>query len=179
MGIRRVVTGNSAEGKSVFVSDEDVDPITLAVFPGAGFLPLWAVDGVPTLPPAGSMPNSFFPPTGGVRVSIATLDGGPNDTPIDLDQTAGWAEVDEKLPGMLAPQETDGSGMHTTQTVDVVYILEGEVVLELDDGAEVVMRAGDVAIQQGTRHAWRKRNDQPMKLLTLMVGAEAAPVVEQ
>ncbi len=36
-------------------------------------------------------------------------------------------------------------------------MLEGEIWLELDDGAEVHLREGDVAIQCGTRHAWRNK----------------------
>jgi hypothetical protein len=31
-------------------------------------------------------------------------------------------------------------------------------VLELDDGAEVVLKAGDCVIQNGTRHAWHNRS---------------------
>jgi quercetin dioxygenase-like cupin family protein len=32
-------------------------------------------------------------------------------------------------------------------------VLEGEVWLELDDGAEVRLRPGDTVVQNGTRHA--------------------------
>ena len=55
--------------------------------------------------------------------------------------------------------ERDEPGMHTTATVDYGIVLSGEVVLELDDGAERTVRAGDVVVQRATRHAWRNRSD--------------------
>jgi quercetin dioxygenase-like cupin family protein len=42
--------------------------------------------------------------------------------------------------------------MHTTDTVDMEFVISGEIVLELDDGVETTLRAGDVNIQNGTRH---------------------------
>jgi len=45
MRVRRVVTGHDRDGKAVFASDEQVDPLTLALIPGAEFHRLWgAID---------------------------------------------------------------------------------------------------------------------------------------
>ena len=41
MKVRRVVTGHDRDGKAVFASDEEVDPLTLALMPGAEFHRLW------------------------------------------------------------------------------------------------------------------------------------------
>ena len=70
---------------------------------------------------------------------------------------AALEEVRQKLPGILDALEPDHSGMHTTDSVDFDVVVFGEVVLELDDGAEVVLKAGDCVIQNGTRHAWHNR----------------------
>src|SRR5262245_18381283 len=43
--------------------------------------------------------------------------------------------------------------MHRTQSLDYGIVMEGEVVLELDDGSETHMTKGDVAIQRATIHA--------------------------
>ncbi|KIX09300.1 uncharacterized protein Z518_00379 [Rhinocladiella mackenziei CBS 650.93] len=48
--------------------------------------------------------------------------------------------------------------MHRTQSLDYGIVMEGEVVLELDDGSETHMTRGDVAIQRGTIHAWSNPN---------------------
>ena len=45
--------------------------------------------------------------------------------------------------------------MHRTQSLDFGIILEGDMVMELDDGSETPMTRGDVAIQRATMHKWR------------------------
>lgn len=44
--------------------------------------------------------------------------------------------------------------MHRSQSLDYGIVLEGNVVLELDDGSKTHMTKGDVAIQRATMHAW-------------------------
>jgi quercetin dioxygenase-like cupin family protein len=61
--------------------------------------------------------------------------------------------------------------MHTTDTVDMEIMLSGEVVLELDNGVERTLRAGDVNIQNGTRHRWHNRCTEPATMAVVMVGA--------
>ncbi len=75
MDVRRVVTGHNTEGKAVFVSDERVAPITVALMPGAEFHRLWGGDEAPTFPDAGTIPphHAYFPPVGGFRFGLFTL----------------------------------------------------------------------------------------------------------
>jgi quercetin dioxygenase-like cupin family protein len=61
--------------------------------------------------------------------------------------------------------------MHTTETIDFEVILHGEVILELDDGAERLLRAGDTVVQNGTRHRWRNPGAEPALMAVVMVGA--------
>ena len=79
---------------------------------------------------------------------------------------------EEKLPGMAEHLETENPGMHTTDTVDYEVVISGEVVLELDDGAEVTLKPGDTVIQNGTRHAWRNRTEKPAVLVVVLIGAK-------
>jgi naringenin degradation protein FdeH len=48
--------------------------------------------------------------------------------------------------------------MHRTQTLDYVVMIDGELVLLLDD-SEVTLKPGDVVVQRGTNHAWENRSD--------------------
>jgi mannose-6-phosphate isomerase-like protein (cupin superfamily) len=48
--------------------------------------------------------------------------------------------------------------MHRTRTLDYVVVIEGELVLILDD-TEVTLKPGDVVVQRGTDHAWENRSD--------------------
>src|SRR5215510_5943797 len=147
MKVRRVVTGQDARGKAVFVSDELVDPITLSHSPGRAFHRLWGSDATPSLPATGTlMPQSrYFPPPGGFRFGFFTLP--PDSAAMPIDAAAARKEVTEKLPGLAEVMEPDHPGMHTTDTVDFGVLLTGEVWLELDDGAEVHLKAGDTFVQ--------------------------------
>jgi quercetin dioxygenase-like cupin family protein len=49
-------------------------------------------------------------------------------------------------------------------------VLSGELTLELDDGAERVVRAGEVIIQNGTRHRWHNRGTETAVIGCVMVG---------
>jgi len=59
--------------------------------------------------------------------------------------------------------------MHTTDSVDYVLVLDGEVWLELDDGELTRLRAGDTVIQNGTRHAWRNQGTESVTLAVWQV----------
>ena len=67
-------------------------------------------------------------------------------------------------------------GMHTTDTIDFEVVLDGTVVLELDDGAEVTLNPGDTVVQNGTRHRWKNPGDEPARLALFIVGASHAAV---
>ena len=72
---------------------------------------------------------------------------------------------------MAAHQEPDAPGMHTTDSIDFDYVISGEVWLELDDGEEVHLRAGDTVVQNGTRHAWRNKRSVPCSIVVCFIGA--------
>jgi quercetin dioxygenase-like cupin family protein len=72
---------------------------------------------------------------------------------------------------MAAYQEADEPGMHTTDTIDFEYVISGELWLELDDGEEVHLRAGDTVVQNGTRHAWHNRGAEPCRCVVISIGA--------
>jgi mannose-6-phosphate isomerase-like protein (cupin superfamily) len=174
MAVRRVVTGHDAQGKAVFASDEEVEPVTLSLMPGSEFLRLWGADEALRFPDDGSEPPhaSYFPPLGGFRFGLFTVppDGGAG-VPADLDVEAALAEFEERLPGLAQYLEPDDPGMHTTPTVDCEVVLSGQVTLELDDGAEVVLGPGDTVVQNGTRHRWSNAGDVPAVLAVFIVGA--------
>jgi mannose-6-phosphate isomerase-like protein (cupin superfamily) len=175
MDARRVVTGHDGDGKAVFVSDEQVEPVTLALLPGSEFHQIWGSDATVSFPDDGSRPSApeYFPPVGGFRFGFFTIppDEG-RGAPADLDMAAALAEFEEKLPGMARHLEPDDPGMHTTASVDYGIVLSGEATLELDDGATVVLRPGDTYVQNGTRHRWSNSGTVPAVLAVTLVGAE-------
>jgi len=170
--MRCVVTGQK-DGRSVIVADNQVEPVAVALLPGTEFHQLWGSNTPPTLPTDGRMPerDGYFPPPGGYRFGFFTL--GPDSVamPADLDLEVALAELGTKLPGLADVLEPDHPGMHTTDTVDLDLVISGEVWLELDDGEEVHLFAGDSVVQNGTRHAWHNRTSEPAVLFVTLLGA--------
>ncbi len=173
MKVRRVVTGHTRDGKATVVSDTEVDAITLDLLGGAEFHRLWGADEAPTFPDDGSPrpAPAYFPPVGGFRFGLFTV--GPQSVALqeDLDFQRALAEMEQKLPGLAGHLEVDNPGMHTTNTIDFEYVISGEVWLELDDGKEIHLRAGDTVVQNGTRHAWRNKRSEPCSLVVCLIGA--------
>ncbi|MGV9387112.1 cupin domain-containing protein [Nonomuraea sp. NPDC003707] len=174
--IRRVVTGHDSEGKSRVVDDRRVEPITSELMPGCAAYRLWGRDERPTLPDDGSPrpATAWYPPPEGSRFMINTIPPGELVPPADLDTAAAMAELERQMPGAIAAMEPDVPGMHTTSSIDYVMVVSGEITLVLDDGEQTVLRAGDVVIQNGTRHAWRNQGTEPCTIVGVAIGADRA-----
>jgi mannose-6-phosphate isomerase-like protein (cupin superfamily) len=174
MDIRCVVTGQNGSGKAVFVRDALVAPIALALLPGFEFHRLWGSESVVKLPSNGTpLPHpGYFPPKGGFRFGFFTIPPETETARTPANLASAFAEPQQRLPGMAEVLEPQNPGMHTTDTVDFDVIVSGEVYLELDDGSEVLLKAGDCVVQNGTRHAWRNRSAANCVIAVTLVGAE-------
>jgi mannose-6-phosphate isomerase-like protein (cupin superfamily) len=161
-----VVTGHDASGRSVFVRDEQLTGVDLAGV--ARIARVWSADGPMTYPDDGSDPEAvdFFPPVGGFRCTVVDL--APEGTPRSAEAAPA---INEAMPGLLDVMERDQPGMHRTDTTDFGVVVSGTVVLELDDQATVTLTAGDLVVQNGTRHRWRNPGDAPARLVFVIIGA--------
>ena len=137
---RRVVTGHDNRGKSVVVSDGPPPQNHGMSGPaiGADFIEMWSVaEPVPTL--------------------TAVEAREPNEREFTIMPTAGHLlRLLEIYPLSAGGRRTP---MHRTRTIDYVVVIEGEIVLILED-SEVILKQGDVVVQRGTNHAWENRSDR-------------------
>jgi mannose-6-phosphate isomerase-like protein (cupin superfamily) len=174
MNIRCVVTGQTGSGASVFVRDTAIEPITLGLLPGYEFHRLWGSDATPKLPCDGAagVPVRYFPPSQGFRFGFFTIPPNTEKTASQTDIFTALMELQQKLPGMAEVLEPANPGMHTTDTVDFDVVVSGECFLELDNGAEVLLKAGDCVVQNGTRHAWRNRYSENCVIAVALIGAD-------
>jgi Cupin domain len=175
--IRRVVTGHAPDGKAVVANDAVVEPIALGGSDGPVFHRLWAADAVPGFPDDGTVPGApaHFPPVGGFRFGVFTLPAG-GDVDHLRENVVDPVALEAAFPGLLAHMEADEPGMHRSATIDYLVVIAGRVVLELDDGVEVELGAGDTCIQNGTRHRWRNPFGGPCTIVIAMIGAHHALV---
>ena len=60
--------------------------------------------------------------------------------------------------------------MHTSESVDYIAVIRGEIVL-VTDKEEVTLKSGDTLVQTGNNHTWENRTDEVAVLLVVGVGA--------
>lgn len=143
---RRVVTGHDTNGMAVVKLDDMVQSEPRG--PGYEAKMVWC--------------TSQFPPSN----DEDTFDDGvpgPRGSRVLF-------RVAEFIPG-----ESEGPGMHRTETQDIAVVLSGELEMLLDSG-EVVehLMPGDVVVQRGTMHHWVAKGDQPVRLLFVLMDSEPA-----
>ena len=152
---RRVVTGHDAEGRAVIVSDA-APPNTIRANGFAVATWLW-LDGPPaTVDDGGDEPDGpvqLEPPPGGCSVRIIRFPGASEGG-------GDWIRVEG--------DDADEPGMHATDTLDFMVVVDGRIVLGLDDG-EHELGPGDVVIQRGNRHRWRVAGDDPCTYVVCML----------
>ena len=161
---RRVVTGFGPEGTPAFLAD-GVPPDTVSSPMGHGLSEvLWlqapaaaATDGGE--PPAGA--RGMFPSRGATAARLIRFPGYPAGTPVD----DTWLRVPDEDPGR--------PGWHRSETLDLMVIIEGDLILGLEDG-EYPLGAGAAVIQRGTMHRWRVVGEQPCTFLSVLIAPDPA-----
>ncbi len=177
--MRRVVTGYDIDGKSVVVIDDNSKRVTeLPNYPGLAVHEIWSTERDPQLPLLGEDPtldmDHFMPALGETRFSLHIT---PPDSEIanlaesgSINIEQAWVEFANAFPDMGRKMEPDNSGMHTTNTIDYIIVLSGEIWCELDDGVEIHLAPGQCLVQCGTRHAWQNKGSDPCVMACVMVG---------
>lgn len=175
---RRVVTGVQ-NGKSVFLSD-GVAPNAHVYEGWPGFMSsvCWVTAPVPTVPLTGDesepAPEGVLvtPPPGETRLMIVRFPPDSIFADPRFDPIKTGAEQVAHLPGLIDCFEKADPAMHVTDSLDYDIVLDGEIWLELDDGAEVHLTHGDVVVQGGGRHAWRNRGNKTATMAFVLIGAK-------
>jgi hypothetical protein len=161
----------------VFLSDGA--PANIHAYEGwPGFMTsvIWATAPIPFLPPepaAEPAPPSLriTPPPGETRLMIVRFPPDSVFANPRFDPERALEEQQVHLPGLVDCFEAEDPGMHRTDSVDYDIVLDGEIWLELDDGEEVHLKQGEIAIQQGTRHAWRNKSQSVTTMAFMLIGA--------
>lgn len=143
--MKRVVTAINDDGRSYVASTEELD--------SAATMLIWSYRPEEVASVLAEMPENVptFKGDGAGRIlgwshavfaprSVTAYDGGPG---------------------------SDEGGFHTTRSVDFVVILQGQITLALDEGT-ALLQAGDLVVQQATRHAWRNESSAPATMLALV-----------
>lgn len=144
--LRRIVTGENADGQSAELFGED--DLQVLEFNGSRVYRLWETDAVPTSLPitvdrGATAGNAYRPEFEGTSLYVADIPAGV---------------AASKVP------------MHQESSLDYMAVLGGEIVLLLET-EEITMKTGDVLVQGGNLHGWENRSAQPCRLLVVALRA--------
>jgi mannose-6-phosphate isomerase-like protein (cupin superfamily) len=177
MNIRRVVTGAEADGRAAVVADGPAPRShDLVNVPGMSTSMLWATAPGEPIRLDGSDPTPRvrrqLPEPGGTCFLVLRFPPDSVYADPSFDAAAANAERRIAFPGIIDVIDPDNPRMHTTNSVDYVVVLDGDLWLELGDGQLTRLGPGDTVVQNGTRHAWRNLSAQPATIAVVQVGAE-------
>jgi hypothetical protein len=173
--IRRVVTGNDAQGRSRVLFDSAAPGVKANTFKqGTGMTDIWLWENCPAPISGerddGDVPFHFEPPDRGGRLRIVQSDCKP---------AVYDASTDTYITPEHPPRRTEGgtwergrqnlytTRIHKSETVDYGILLSGERVL-ITDAAEHVLKPGDIVVQLGSWHAWSDRNHGSQMAFVMM-----------
>lgn len=141
--VRRVVTGHDKTGKAQVIID-GLATNTTTMRPGANAALVWTTEGLP-------ISNDGDADESQRRIGTAVEEGTV-------------FRVIDYAPG-VTPR------MHRTESIDYAVVMSGEISMELDDGNEVLLRAGDVLVQRGTIHNWINRSNETCRIAFVLIAA--------
>ena len=169
--VRRIVTGHRADGRSTVLIDAPAPNVKQRAA-GNGSTLLWVTDESPAdVSRAGDRAAREIgvpPPRRGSIFRVAEFPPGVGGEVRDHETLLRDFGIGPDVKRGHAPRHP---AIHRTRSLDYVVVLEGEITLLLDDG-EVVLKAGDVVVQQGTNHAWINRGKATCRLAMVFLDAE-------
>ncbi len=145
-GVRRVIVSVGDDGRSTISSDVRL-AASVPFASTRGMTDLWNTNGRLASPEQGGDlpgPWQLEPPDRGVV----------------------WRDL------VLPPGRDAASTLiHTTNTIDLLVLLEGTVELLLPGNEPVTLTPGDYVVQRATAHGWTNVGDGPARMVVIMIGA--------
>ena len=169
--MRRVITGDNAQGQSVVIIDGG--PSSEKGNPDLGeMFEIWEDAAFGPLTPSakedlGATRPVLGPRKGNFQVRWFVIHPQPDSvTKPQADPSTRERFAEFYGAGHIIDQKLH-PGMHETHSIDIICLLQGEASLILESG-ETRLRPGNVVIQRGTNHAW-KAHGSPALLLAVLI----------
>ncbi|KLO08016.1 hypothetical protein SCHPADRAFT_835838 [Schizopora paradoxa] len=161
--VRRIITGHTTSGKSVFLEDKPIAGHKLSANSDSEYIGLYRHDEFPasnqdTLKIGEEVPQ-FIDHVASKPTELFSSTG-----------TTFWA-ID------TAPHSQ--SKFHRTVTVDYAIVMKGTMTLVLDDGKRIKASAGDVVVQRGTIHEWLNEGDEWTRVFSVLIPADKVKIGEK
>lgn len=174
---QKYVFANTQNGRSDIVSQVDLAELTIH----GSFLratDLWLNRETPadlstSEDPVVGRPMSHEPPDGGAvfrMLVFPPVGSASKDELLAFHSEANSVHVpaSAEFPTLKDPS------MHKTDTLNYFCLVYGEL-WALSEGRDVLMRPGDVVIQQGCMHGWRNDGSEDACLICVLIDSKPAP----
>lgn len=183
--VRRVVTGHNAKGQAIIQEDGIVPRVQkIGGDTGPMFHEVWNTRATPAPIDANSGEPAeegiiLAPPSNGTRIRV--LDIPPDDASFESmtpeQARAHFAEIGAADASSFAGEGSRHAHMHRTETIDYGIVIEGELVLIMDEG-ETIVRAGDIVVQRGTNHGWSNRSDKNCRIAFILIDGKFSEALQ-
>ena len=136
-----------------------------------GVIALWGWDRLPSLPlspeavAAGLDRPTLFAPPGGANVAIAVF--GP------ANEQRGTEGADLAHANVVS--DPSDPLLHRTDTVDVIFVLDGEITLEQPGQRDLALERGDFVVLNGNMHRWTNHGERRAVLGTVTTTVARQP----
>jgi len=172
--VRRIVTGHDSAGQAIIQEDGSV-PRVRQIGAGPTFYEVWNTRATPApIDAASGEPHEegiqLAPPKNGTRIRILDIppDGASLDNVTPEQAREHFAEIGAADASSNTGAGTRHAHMHRTETIDYGIVLEGEIVLIVDEG-ETTVGPGDIVVQRGTNHGWANRTDRNCRIAFILI----------
>jgi mannose-6-phosphate isomerase-like protein (cupin superfamily) len=168
--IHRVVTTLDANNKSTTLFDS-VMPLEVGKSGNPGAI-LWITDSGPagfSQEDTGKRPVGISPPDNGTVIRVVEFPPVDDAKLASMDPNFMMKVVGPSAPARGVP--VSNPLMHRTRTVDYAIVMSGEIDMMLDDKT-VHLKAGDVAVQQATNHAWLNHGKEPCRVIFVLMDSK-------
>ena len=170
--LRRVVTTNDPDGKSLIMIDDGPAEVFRSGDVG-GLYEIWhdavtgSLDGKACEDKAKGTPQ-LSPEPGKVKIRWFAIEPAPEGVSAE-DMAAVTRQAFITMgAGDHQPDTSKHPAMHLTHTLDAIILVKGRVRLILDK-EETVIGPGDVVVQRATNHAWAVEGDEPALFVAVLV----------
>lgn len=167
--VRRVVTGHDESGKAVVLMDGAAPNVRIRQASQLVSTLIWVTDETPA-DVSGSADRAAR------VIGVAPPERGSTFRVVDFPPVGDTGSFDNEaiLREMGISHKGHGEGanpfMHRTRSIDYAIVMSGEIVMQLDD-SEIVLKAGDVLVQQGNNHAWVNRGTENCRIAFVLIDA--------
>lgn len=169
IGLRRVVTGTGADGRSRIL----IDGPPAETHPVASLHEIWTDRASGPINPAETGDRAkgkiqLAPDAGEVKFRwfiVRPRPEGVTGEQFEEMVSAAFADIGA---GDHRPDTTRHPAMHLTPSIDAIILVRGRVKLLLDDD-ETIIEPGNVVIQRATNHAWVVEGDEPALFVAVLI----------